>query len=111
LAYTDSYSDAELEEIKMRKLLELQRKIEEEKRKKELVDSILRQILTPEARSRLANLKLVKPELAETIEQQLIALAQSGRIPIPITDDFLKKLLEQVYEQTRRDFKIRFMRK
>jgi len=111
LAYTDSYSDAELEEIKMRKLLELQRRVEEEKRRREMVESILRQILTPEARSRLANLKLVKPELAETIEQQLVALAQSGRIPTPITDDFLKKLLEQVYEQTRRDFKIRFMRK
>jgi len=111
LAYTDSYSDAELEEIKMRKLLELRRKVEEEKRRKEIMESILRQILTPEARSRLANLKLVKPELAETIEQQLIALAQSGRIPTPITDDFLKRLLEQVYEQTRRDFKIKFMRK
>jgi len=113
VAYPDnySYSDAELEEIKRRKLLELQRKMEEERRKREMVEAVLRQILTPEARSRLANLRLVKPELAEVVEQQLIALAQSGRVPVPITDEFLKKLLAQVYEQTHKEIRIRFLRK
>ncbi len=103
--------DAELEEIKRRKLLELQRKMEEEKRKREQMEAILRQILTPEARSRLANLRLVKPELVDLVEQQLIALARSGRIPVPVTDEFLKKLLAQIYEQTHREIRIRFLRK
>jgi len=108
--YSEGY-DAELEEIRRRKLIELQKRMEEEKRRRELIESALRQILTPEARERLANLRLVKPEIAEIVEQQLISLARSGRIPIPITDDFLKKLLSQIYEQTHRDIKIRFMRK
>ncbi len=103
--------DAELEEIKRRKLLELQRRMEEEKRKREQLEAVLRQILTPEARSRLANLRLVKPELVEVVEQQLIALARSGRIPIPVTDEFLKKLLAQIYEQTHRETRIRILRK
>ncbi len=104
-------SDMELEEIKRRKLLELQRRLEEEKKRRMQMDAVLRKILTPEARSRLANLRLVKPELADAIEQQIIVLAQSGRIPLPITDEFLKKLLSQIYEQTHRETRIRILRK
>ena len=112
MVFSEDYGyDAELEEIKRRKLLELQRKIEEERRRREQIEAMLRQILTPEARSRLANLRLVKPELVELVEQQLISLARSGRIPVPVTDEFLKKLLAQIYEQTHRDIKIRFLRK
>ncbi|ABN70182.1 DNA-binding TFAR19-related protein [Staphylothermus marinus F1] len=107
---SESY-DAELEEIKKRKLLELQRKMEEEKQRRMQIEAILRRILTPEARSRLANLRLVKPELANIVEQQLITLAQSGRVPVPITDNFLKKLLAQIYEQTHRETHIRILRK
>ncbi|MCD6195728.1 MAG: DNA-binding protein [Thermoprotei archaeon] len=103
--------DAELEELKRRKMLELQRKLEEEKQRRAQIEAVLRRIMTPEARSRLANLRLVKPELANIVEQQLIALAQSGRVPLPITDDFLKKLLAQLYEQTHRETRIRILRK
>lgn len=103
--------DAELEELKRRKMMELQRKLEEEKQRRAQIEAVLRRIMTPEARSRLANLRLVKPELANIVEQQLIALAQSGRVPLPITDDFLKKLLAQLYEQTHRETRIRILRK
>ncbi len=103
--------DAELEELKRRKMLELQKKLEEEKQRRAQIEAVLRRIMTPEARSRLANLRLVKPELANIVEQQLIALAQSGRVPLPITDDFLKKLLAQLYEQTHRETRIRILRK
>ncbi len=103
--------DAELEELKRRKMIELQRKLEEEKQRRAQIEAVLRRIMTPEARSRLANLRLVKPELANIVEQQLIALAQSGRVPLPITDDFLKKLLAQLYEQTHRETRIRIFRK
>lgn len=105
-----AYSD-ELEAIRRRKLLELQRKMEEEKKRREQIEAVLKQILTPEARNRLANLRLVKPELVDVVEQQLITLAKSGRVQLPITDEFLKKMLSQIYEHTHKETRIRFMRK
>ncbi|MGB9828143.1 MAG: DNA-binding protein, partial [Thermosphaera sp.] len=65
----------------------------------------------PEARERLNNIRLVKPELAEALEQQIIALAQAGRIPVPVTDEFLKKILSELYEHSRRETRITFKRK
>ncbi|MCY0868848.1 MAG: DNA-binding protein [Desulfurococcus sp.] len=103
--------DAELEELRRRKLEELRRRMEEEKQKRAIIDATLRRILTPEARERLNNLRLVKPELASLLEEQLINLAQSGRVRIPITDEFLKKLLSEIYQQTYREPKIEFKRK
>ena len=47
-------------------------------------------ILTPEARQRLNNLKMVKPEFADQIEMQLIQMAQTGKLPIPFSDAHLK---------------------
>jgi programmed cell death protein 5 len=57
---------------------------------------IMIQILTPEARSRLANLRLTKKEFVDNVELQLIQLAQAGRIKAKITDEQLKQLLKQV---------------
>ncbi|MEM4962518.1 MAG: DNA-binding protein, partial [Acidilobaceae archaeon] len=57
------YTDEELEAIRSRKLAEIQRRLEEERRRKEIEmqrEELLRSILTSEARSRLANLRLVK---------------------------------------------------
>jgi programmed cell death protein 5 len=59
------------------------------------------QILTPEARSRLANLRLTKPEMVDQIELQLIQLAQMGRVKSKITDDQLKQLLKNLVGQKR----------
>ncbi len=103
--------DADLEELKRRKLIELQKKMEEERQRRLQVEAMLRKIMTPEARERLANLRLVKPELASLVEQQIIALAQAGRLPIPVTDELLKTLLAQIYEQTHRETRIRIIRK
>lgn len=109
------YSD-DLEEIKRRKLeeyrrqLEEQRRLQEQKRAEEARrQELLRKILTREARERLSNLKLVKPELAESIEVQLIQLASSGRVPLPIDDATLKKLLSAL-AASRREVKIKFFR-
>ncbi|BDR93500.1 DNA-binding protein [Vulcanisaeta souniana] len=101
----------DLEAIRQRKLQELQRQAEEERRRQELAAqrrAALRAILTPEARERLDNLRVVKPELVDALEQQLIALAQSGRVKVPITDEDLKKILETIYKQTHREFRIRY---
>ena len=70
--------------------------------------ALMRKILTPKARQRLQNVKLVRPDFATQIENQLLQLAQSGRVPLPITDDLLKKLLKQIQsKQKKRDIKIR----
>lgn len=61
----------------------------------------LLQILTPEARSRLANLRLTKPEFVDQIELQLIQLAQMGRVKSKITDEQLKELLRKLAGQKR----------
>ncbi len=103
--------EEELEEIKRRKMLELQKKIEEERKRAELAlqkRMIINRILTPEARQRLDNLRVIKPELVESLENQLIALAQSGRIRVPITDEELKRILEEIYRRTHREVRIRF---
>jgi len=103
--------NAELEEIKLKKLAEMRRKIEEERERRARIEALLRQILTPEARERLYNLRLVKPDLARALEEQLVLIAQSGRVPIPITDEFLKKILAELYEQTHKETRITFKRK
>jgi programmed cell death protein 5 len=66
----------------------------------------LREILTPEARQRLTNIKIVRPEFAEALELQLIQLAQTGRLKIPLSDEQLKDTLRRLQSQ-RRDITIR----
>jgi programmed cell death protein 5 len=107
------YSDEELEALRRRRIAEMQRAAYDEQRRsqqQQQVDrqkqSIIRQILTPEARQRLANIRMVKPEFAEELEMQLIQLAQSGRLQQQITDEQLKKTLVQLQSQ-RREVKIR----
>ena len=68
-------------------------------------EQILKQILSSEARSRLNNIKMVKPELADLVEQYLIGMATQGKIPGQLTDDQLKQILLSI-QQPKRDFKI-----
>ena len=68
-------------------------------------EQILKQILTPEARMRLNNIKMVKTELSDLIEQYLIGMATQGKIPGQINDDQLKQILLSM-QQPKRDFKI-----
>ena len=67
-------------------------------------EQVLRQILAPEARMRLGNIRMVRPELANLVEQQLIALATEGRIQAPLTDDQLRQMLSAI-RQPKREFK------
>jgi len=62
-------SDEELEEIRRRKLLALQQRMTDEQKQAQAEQqleaqkqALLRQILSPEARQRLTNLKMVKPD-------------------------------------------------
>ena len=106
-------SEEELEALRKRRMLELQQRMVEEQKQSQAQQqlegqkqALLRRILTPEARSRLTNLKMVKPEFTQQLELQLIQLAQQGRIAIPITDEQLKELLVKL-QSGRRDYKIR----
>lgn len=107
-------SDEELRRLRERRLLELraqQRQAEELRRAREEAEAqkqaLLRRILTPEARQRLTNIKMVRPDYAEQLEVQLIQVAQSGRVRLPITDDMLKRMLAQIENQQHRDIRIR----
>ena len=68
-------------------------------------EQILKQILSSEARSRLNNIKMVKPELSDLVEQYLIGMATQGKLPGQLSDDQLKQILLSI-QQPKRDFKI-----
>lgn len=69
-------------------------------------EALLRQILTPDARERVARLRMARPEDARVLEQQLIGLAQSGRLQAQIDDEQLRALLARLFPANR-DIKIR----
>ena len=68
-------------------------------------DMLLKQLLSSEARLRLNNVKMVKPELANMVENYLLGLASQGRAPGQITDEQLKQILLSA-QQPKKDFKI-----
>ena len=106
-------SDEELEEIRRRKLLAMQQRTSDEQKQAQMErqleaqkQALLRQILSPEARQRLTNLNMIKPEFTQQLELQLIQLAQTGKLPIPISDAQLKQILIQL-QSRKRETKIR----
>ena len=66
---------------------------------------ILKQLLSSEARLRLNNIKMVKPDMAALVENYLIGMASQGKIHSQVTDEQLKQILMSV-QQPKRDFKI-----
>jgi len=66
---------------------------------------ILRQIISSEARNRLNNVRMVKPDLANLVENYLLNLAAQGKISGQISDEQLKQILSSA-QQPKRDFKI-----
>jgi len=106
-------SDEELDQIRKRKLLSMQNRMSDEQRQAQAEkqmeaqkQALLGKILAPEARERLNNLKMVKREFTEQIEMQLIEMAQTGKLPIPLSDAQLKQILVQL-QSRKREKKIR----
>jgi programmed cell death protein 5 len=100
--------ELELEELKRRRMLQLRKQLMEQEKRARMEaqkQAALRVILTPEARQRLANIKLVRPTFAEQLELQLIQAAQSGRIKLPVSDEQLKEILARI--QPRRERRIK----
>jgi programmed cell death protein 5 len=98
-------SDEELEKLREQKreqLKEQQGGGDEEAREAQRQQAeaqkkaILRQNLTDGARKRLNTVKMSKPEHGEKIEQQIVALAQSGRVQGKIDEEKMKELLKEL---------------
>ena len=70
-------------------------------------EQMLKVLLTTEARERLANIRMVKPDIARLIENQIIQLASSGKIQKTITDDEIKEFLSS-FQKPQKDFKIKW---
>ncbi len=70
-------------------------------------ESALRVLLTSDARERLTNVKIVKPDVAEAVENYIIQLASSGKLKRALSDQQLKEILAS-FQQPKKDFKIRW---
>ena len=69
--------------------------------RKVMREAALRMALTSEARERLANVRMVKPELASSIEEYVIQLASSGKLKTAVDDGQLKQMLAALQPKKR----------
>lgn len=96
--------DEELEKLRQERLEELQeqegggqevRQAQQEAAEQQR-QAMLKQYLTDGARKRLNSVKMSRPDHGETIEQQLVALIQSGRVNQQIDEEQMKQLLREL---------------
>jgi len=67
-------------------------------------EMMLKQVLSADARLRLNNVRMVKPDLADLVENYILNLTAQGKISGQISDDQLKQILLSS-QQPKRDFK------
>jgi len=98
-------SEEELEELRKQKMEQLKEQQGEgdaeaqqaaQQQAEAQKKAILRQHLTDGARKRLNTVKMSKPEVGEQVEQQIVALARSGRVGDTIDEDQMKQLLSEL---------------
>ena len=65
---------------------------------------MLKQVLSGDARLRLNNVRMVKPDLADLVENYILNLTVQGKISGQISDEQLKQILSST-QQPKRDFK------
>lgn len=107
--------EAELNELRRRRVREIEsmqspatlgpsafdaQQAEMDRRQAERAEA-LRRILTPEARERLGRIRLAKPDVAQAVEQQVLALAATGRLPRAIDDATLRAILGRIMPERR----------
>ncbi len=101
--------DDELAEIRRQRMMQQQQMAEQDQiqqQQQAQIQSVLMQAMEHEARERLNTIRLTKPEFASSVEQQIVSLAQSGRLRQKITDEQLRQLLTQIVPQ-KKEFNIR----
>jgi len=67
-------------------------------------EMMLKQVLSSEARLRLNNVRMVKPDLTDLVENYILNLSVQGKISGQISDDQLKQILSSA-QQPKHDFK------
>ncbi len=104
--------DDELERLRRKRLQELQLQHQQQELREAQAaqfeaqrQAILRQILTPDARERLGRIQLAYPDVADNVANQLIMLAQSGRVQKVIDDATLRQILRKILP-SKREIKI-----
>jgi len=65
---------------------------------------MLKKVLAADARFRLNNVRMVKPDLADLVENYILNLTAQGKITGQISDEQLKQILLSA-QQPKRDFK------
>ena len=110
---SNSPDDDRLEELREQKLKELQERQqgqsgqddEAQQAVKQQAEAqkqaLLKQHLTDGARQRLNAVQMSKPQFAEQVEQQIIALARSGRVQNRIDEDQMKALLKELQPESK----------
>ncbi|KAG6790162.1 hypothetical protein POTOM_006310 [Populus tomentosa] len=121
-----SMADPELEAIRQRRMQELmaqrgmanpqnseQQKAQEDAKSdaEERRQMMLSQILSSEARERLARIALVKPEKARGVEDVILRAAQMGQIVEKVSEERLISMLEQINNQTTKQTKVTIQRR
>ncbi|GAY35072.1 hypothetical protein CUMW_014100 [Citrus unshiu] len=125
--HSNQMADPELEAIRQRRMQELmaqqgvgsqqnseqhQKAQEDAKREAdERRQMMLSQILSTEARERLARIALVKPEKARGVEDIILRSAQMGQIVEKVSEERLISLLEQINTQTTKQTKVTIQRR
>eukprot|EP00792_Barthelona_sp_PAP020_P004148 TRINITY_DN1918_c0_g1_i1.p1 TRINITY_DN1918_c0_g1~~TRINITY_DN1918_c0_g1_i1.p1 ORF type:complete len:96 (+),score=32.55 TRINITY_DN1918_c0_g1_i1:43-330(+) len=74
-----------------------QKKQQEEEFRQQAMLSLLK----PEAIERLSRVRMVNPDLAVRVENELIGKARSGRLTNPLTDEELRRVLEEKSDANR----------
>ncbi|XP_038984927.1 DNA-binding protein DDB_G0278111-like isoform X1 [Phoenix dactylifera] len=118
--------DPELATIRQRRMQELmaqhgignqqnadQQKAQEDAKREaeERRQLMLSQILSAQARERLARIALVKPEKARGVEDVLLRAAQMGQMTEKVSEERLISLLEQINVQTSKQTKVTIQRR
>lgn len=111
-----SQDDDELEQLREERMEQLRDKAEQEgaseqresqrQQAEAKKQAMLRQHLTDGARKRLNTLRMSKPQFAKQVEQQVLALARSGRIQGKIDEDKMKEILRELKPDSK-DFDIK----
>lgn len=78
----------------------------EQAERKMMREAALRMALTSDARQRLANVRMVRPDLVQSIEEYVIQLASSGKLRQAIDDEQVKQMLASLQDK-KREIKIR----
>ncbi|QIW98833.1 hypothetical protein AMS68_004351 [Peltaster fructicola] len=113
-------ADDDLEAIRQARMQQLQSQQggeggqpadEKQSREAEVRQSILTQILEPDAADRLGRIRLVKASRADDVESRLITLARTGQLRQKVNEEQLKQILEAMSEQQEETKKITVQRR